>query len=74
MKLECDTMAAWFGFVLKCDCGYAVKSEWNLCPKCGKPLEKPKFGMCRGSEVYIRPSQVACIVTETIFTNPKEVR
>lgn len=75
MTVECDTMAAWFSFKLKCGCGYAVKSEWNLCPKCGKPLEKSKFGKCQGSVVYVRPSEVARIVTESIFEkSKKEVR
>lgn len=72
MKLECDTMAAWFGFVLRCDCGYAVKPEWNLCPKCGKPLEKPKFGKCQGSVVYVRPSEIARVITKAMFASAKE--
>lgn len=72
MTVECDIMADWFRFVLKCDCGMAVRAEWNLCPNCGKPIVKPKFGKCIGSEVCVRPSEIARVITKAMFASAKE--
>ena len=72
MQLEYDTMVALMGFALKCDCGFTVNSGWNLCPNCGKPIVKPKFGKCSGSIVYVRPSEVAHIVARMMFVNPRK--